>query len=93
MAIEHITPADGNIFADLGVPDAANEKLRLDLVIVIMGWYEDSGLNISQAAERLDVSRSFMKDLIAGKYLQVSLEKLVRMLDRAGIQVDIVVRQ
>jgi len=44
MTIEHITPANVNIFEDLGLPDAANLKLRSQLMVEVLQYFEESGL-------------------------------------------------
>ena len=38
MSTKHITPAGGNNFADINIPDAENEKLRLSLLAAIREW-------------------------------------------------------
>ena len=50
MSTKHVTPAGGNIFADLNIPDAENEKLRLHLLAAIREWVSGSGLTQTEAA-------------------------------------------
>ena len=50
MNIEHTTEPGGNIFADLDVPDAENEKLRLTLLAAVRDWVNHSGMTQVEAA-------------------------------------------
>lgn len=89
MSKKHITKAGGNIFADLGVPDAENEKLRLQLLVAVRAWVEESGLTQTAAAEAMGVKQPTLNDAIKGRYEKFTIDRLVRMLSRVGKRVDI----
>ncbi len=91
MSTKHVTPAGGNIFADLNIPDSENEKLRLRLLAAIRGWVSDSGLTQTEAAATMGVKQPTLNDAIKGRYQKFTIDRLVRMLSNIGKQVNITV--
>jgi predicted XRE-type DNA-binding protein len=101
----HITPADGNVFADLGFPPkqakamlkqadariAKSQKLKKDAAIAIAQWMQSEKLTQVAASEILDVSRPRVSDLVNAKLSRFSLDTLVTMLLRTGKTVELVV--
>jgi predicted XRE-type DNA-binding protein len=90
MTIEHITPADGNIFADLGFPpeEAANLKIRSDLMLAVVQIMADNQLKQAQAAKLFGVTQPRISDVKRGKIDEFTIDSLVNMLTHAGIRVD-----
>ncbi len=101
----HITPADGNVFADLGFSPkqakamlreadariAKSQKLKRDAAIAIAQWMQSEKLTQVAASEILDVSRPRVYDLVNEKLSRFSLDTLVTMLLRTGKTVELVV--
>ncbi|HJZ43076.1 MAG TPA: XRE family transcriptional regulator, partial [Hyphomicrobiaceae bacterium] len=52
-----VTPGSGNVFADLGLPDAAAELVKAQLTYHIAKHIKALGLTQTQAAQRLGVSQ------------------------------------
>ena len=50
--IRHVTPKDGNVFADLGFApgEAVKLKIKAELMIKITAWIKDNGLSQYDAA-------------------------------------------
>ena len=92
MSTKHVTPAGGNIFADLDIPDAENEKLRLRLLVAIKEWVSGSGLTQTAAAAAMGVKQPTLNDAIKGRYRKFTIDRLVRMLSSVGKQVNITVK-
>lgn len=92
--IEHITPVDGNVFADLGFPpeEAENLLVRSDLMIEIIGIIQDRGLKQKEAAELFGVSQPRISDLKRGRIHAFTIDSLVNMLVHAGVKVEVRVR-
>ena len=82
------------MFGDLGFPagEAANLKLRSQLMIAITKLIDSRGLTQSAAAQLLGVSQPRVSDLVRGKLERFSIDTLVAMLGAAGVQVTISVR-
>ncbi len=91
MSTEHVTPTGGNIFADLDIPDAENEKLRLHLLAAIREWVSSSGLTQTEAAAAMGVKQPTLNDALNGRYHKFTIDRLVRMLSDVGKQVNITV--
>ena len=89
MKSKHTTPTDGTIFADLNLPDAENLKLRSELMIAIRKWVKDTGLTQAEAARRLNTTQPILNDVIRGRYERFTIDRLVNMLDAAGLRVSV----
>ena len=89
MKSEYTTPSDGNIFADLNLPDAENLKLRSELMIAIRKWVKDTGLTQAEAAKRLNTTQPILNDVIRGRYERFTIDRLVNMLDATGLRVSV----
>ena len=67
--------------------EAANMRLRSDLMIalqeVVAGW----GLTQAEAAQRLDVTQPRLNDLLRGRIGKFSLDALILLAGRAGLEV------
>ena len=93
MKSKHISPSDGNIFADLNLPDAENLKLRSELMIAIRKWVKDTGLTQANAAIRLNTTQPILNDVLKGRYEKFTIDRLVKMVDAAGLHVSISVNK
>ncbi len=81
--------SSGNVFRDLGFSpeEAANLKLRADLMIELGRRIDARGLTQKQAAKLLGVSQPRVSDLVRGKINLFSIDMLISMLSRVGVQV------
>ena len=66
----------GNIFVDLGFAkaEAENLKMRADLMIRIVQFYEKSGMTQAAAAKALGLTQPRLNALLRGKIGQFSLD-------------------
>jgi predicted XRE-type DNA-binding protein len=87
----HVTPADGNVFADLGFPpeEAANLKIRSHLMSELRALIQTRQLTQAAAATRLGVSQPRISDLMRGKIDLFTIDALVNMLTHAGAAVRV----
>jgi predicted XRE-type DNA-binding protein len=83
--------SSGNVFVDLGYsPDeAAILQMRADLMADLRKFIKAKKLTQSKAAEILGVSQSRVSDLIRGKWEKFSLEMLIILATKAGMQVTL----
>ncbi len=79
----------GNVFADLGLADAAERQAKADLSHVIINIVEDHGWTQRKAADVLDIAESEISDLVNGKLLRFSRERLERYLYVLGMEIRI----
>jgi predicted XRE-type DNA-binding protein len=89
----HVTPADGNVFADLGFPpaEAENLLLRSELMTALMRIIERRRLTQTQAAKLFAVTQPRISDLNRDKIDRFTLDALVNMLAHAGVKVRLVI--
>lgn len=81
--------SSGNIFADLGFPDAEERLAKVDLAIQINELIKKKKLTQIQAAELLDIDQPKISALSQGKLAGFSLERLFRFLTILGQDVTI----
>lgn len=88
----HITPAGGNVFADLGFApaEAENLKIRSNLMDAVCERIAD--MSQVDAASLLGVSQPRVSDLARGKIGHFTIDALVNMLACAGVRVRIAAR-
>ncbi len=88
-----IERGSGNVFADLGRPDADTHLLKAELVARIDEIIRGRRLNQTQAAELLGVSQPDVSRLLRGDFRDYSVERLLRLLMALGRDVDIVIHE
>jgi predicted XRE-type DNA-binding protein len=89
--VEHVTPADGNIFADLGFgpEEAENLHIRSELMMQMIRMISERGLKQKDAAVLFGVSQPRISELKRGKIDQFTIDSLVNMLGHARVRVDV----
>lgn len=88
-----IERSGGNVFADLGLPDADAHMLKAELVARIDKIIRERQLKQVEAAKLLGLSQPDVSRLLRGSFREYSLERLLRLLARLGHDVDIVIRE
>ena len=90
-----MTRGSGNIFLDLGFSKAEAEtlKLRSDLMIRLLQFYRKSGMTQAAAAKALGLTQPRLNALLKGKIGLFSLDALVNIASRAGLNVRLVVKK
>jgi predicted XRE-type DNA-binding protein len=86
------TPSTGNVFADLGLPDAEELAAKSNLAMKINSIIEKRHLSQTQAAAILGVPQPKVSMIQHGKLRGFSLEKLCHFLTLLGRDVEIVVK-
>jgi len=87
-----IRRGSGNVFADLGRPDPDTHLLKAQLVNRMHEIMRDRKLTQTQAAHTIGMSQPDISRLLKGRFRDVSVERIMRMLTRLGCEVDIVVK-
>jgi predicted XRE-type DNA-binding protein len=84
--------SSGNVFADLGLPDAPELQVKADLAYEISRTIDQRGLTQNEAAEILGVDQPKVSALVRGRLHGFSMERLYRFLNALGKDVEIVIR-
>jgi predicted XRE-type DNA-binding protein len=84
-----------NIFVDLGFDEAEAEnlKLRSEFMMRIEEFYRKSGMTQAEAAKTLGLTQPRLNALLKGKIGQFSLDAMVNIASRAGMNVRLVVKK
>lgn len=92
MEVE-ITPSSGNVFADMGMPNAEEMLFKADLAIAIDRVVRKSRLSQSAAAALAGIAQPKMSLILSGDLRGFSVERLIKVLLRLGQDVQIRIRR
>jgi predicted XRE-type DNA-binding protein len=90
---ESVTRGTGNVFADLGFPDAAERQAKLRLAYALNGLLDGRKLSQAEAAKVLGVSQPKVSALRNYKLAGFSVERLMNLLTALDRDVEIVIRR
>ncbi len=88
---DQIIRSSGNVFADLGLPNADEEMAKAKLALAILRRIESRGLTQMEVAALVGTDRAKISHLQRGKLSAVTYDHLVRMLRALGCDVEITV--
>ena len=92
MSEVSIERGSGNVFADLGFAGAAGHFAKAELVRKLATVMTECKLNQSATAKLVGVSQPDISRLLSGRFRDVSVERLLTMLQRLECDVAITVR-
>lgn len=86
-----VTKGSNNLFEDLGFEksEAANLKIRADLMLALREYIQSQGWTQEQAADFFQETQPRISNLINGEISRFSVDKLINMLSRAGMEVKV----
>lgn len=87
------TIGSGNVFADLGFDNPAEEQLKADLVSGLAAEIERRGLSQAAAGRLVGLSQPDVSKLLRGRTGGFSLDRLIAMTRALGSDVEITVRR
>ena len=87
-----IQAGTGNVFDDLGLPDADERKLRVQLAARLNDLIEAEGLTQVQTAKRLGISQPHVSELKHYKLQRFSSERLLHCITLLDRDVEIFIR-
>jgi predicted XRE-type DNA-binding protein len=87
-----IETSSGNVFADLGLPDAEKLKIKSGLVIEITRAVRRLGLTQEEAGRRMGIPQPKVSGMMRGDFTNLSERKLMECLNRLGYDIEIKVR-
>ena len=82
----------GNVFKDLGVPNAEEHLIKAQLVYKIDKLMKARNLKQAEAAELFGVRQPDVSKMLHGEFRHFSVERLLRFLVALDQDVEIVVR-
>jgi predicted XRE-type DNA-binding protein len=82
----------GNVFADIGLPNAEEHLIKAHLVLKIDQILKARALKQIEAAHLFGVKQPDISKMLRGDFRQFSVERLMRFLVALGQDVEIVVK-
>ena len=89
---EAVTPSSGNVFADLELPQPALALAKADLAHRLCGVIRARCLTQFEAGKVLRLTPPKVSDLMRGNLVGFSLDRLIVLLNRLDLDVEIAVR-
>src|ERR1035437_2213560 len=87
-----VQQGSGNVYADLGLPDAEKLKIKTGLVIEIRKAIRRLGLTQQAAAKCMGLTQPKVSDMMRGDFSNLSERKLMDFLNRLGYDIEIKVK-
>ena len=87
------TKSSGNVFADIGLPNAAEHSIKADLVLRIAARIKSKGLTQAKAASLLGLAQPDVSKLLRGHFAGYNYERLFGYLNALGERVSIEVSE
>lgn len=87
-----VEAGSGNVFADLGLPDAETHFLKAQIVSEIHRLTNRRRLTQAQAGKRMGISQPEVSRLFKGNFREYSVERLIAFLTAYDRDVEIVVK-
>ncbi len=88
-----VTVGSGNVFADLGYPDAEERLVKASLALEIERIIDQRKLTQRAAAKLMGVDQPKVSHVICGRLEGYSTERLMGFLTALGRDIEIVVRK
>ena len=86
------TTSSGNVFAELGLPDAEKLKMKSGLMIEITKAVRRLDLTQEEAGRRMGLPQPKVSALLRGDFTNLSERKLMECLNRLGYDIEITVK-
>lgn len=87
-----VTEGSGNVFADIGLEDAEDLRLKAELTRQLYHRIKALGLTQVQAAKRLGLKQPDVSRLMNGRFTGFSTDRLIALLNALKVDVDIILR-
>ena len=84
--------SSGNVFVDLGLPNAEKFKIKFGLVVEITRAVRRLGLTQEEAGRRMGIPQPKVSGMMRGDFANLSERKLMECLNRLGYDIEIKVR-
>ena len=84
-----VEAGSGNVFADLGLPNADKLKIKSGLVIEITRALRRADLTQEEAGRRMGIPQPKVSGLLRGDFTNLSERKLMECLNRLGYDIEI----
>ncbi len=88
---DQVIESSGNVFADLGLPHAPEDMLKVNIARAIASTINKKNLTQAAAGAIIGVDQAKVSALLRGRLTGFSVERLVMFLVKLGRDVDITI--
>lgn len=88
-----ITRSSGNVFEDVGFPDAQEALAKSRLAIAIYLIIKARGLTQEAAAKIMETDQPHVSDIVRGKLSKFTIDRLFKFLLALGQDIEITVKE
>jgi predicted XRE-type DNA-binding protein len=92
MTKKRYEASSGNVFKDIGVPNAEEHLIKAQLVFKIDKIMKDRRLKQVEAADLFGIRQPDISKMLRGEFRQFSVERLLRFLVALDQDVEIVIK-
>lgn len=89
---KEVTKGSRNVFADLGFDKPEEMRIRAWLTHQIYQIIKNRGLTQKEAGQLLGLKQPDVSDLMNGKFMDFSVDRLLNLLVRLNQEVEIIIR-
>jgi predicted XRE-type DNA-binding protein len=93
MKKARVTKRSSDVFADIGLPNAAEHSIKADIVLRIAARIKSKGLTQAKAASLLGLAQPDVSKLLRGHFAGYTYDRLFGYLNALGEKVCIEVSQ
>ncbi len=83
------TASSGNVFEDLGLPDADERMLKAQLAVQICRFIEAKEWTQTEAAAAVGLDQPKISNLLRGRLSGFSVDRLLNILNRLGHSIEV----
>src|SRR5690242_2071032 len=87
--MEKVHEGSGNVFADLGLPNAAERQTKARLALHIEHLIKQAKWTQAEAAERMGLAQPDVSNIVNGRLKGFTLDRLFQCLDALGQEIEI----
>lgn len=84
-----IVESSGNVFADLGLPNADEHMLKAQIVVQLRRLIEERMLTQTKAATLIGMAQPDLSNVLRGRFKGYSVERLMRLLTALDQDIEI----
>jgi len=93
IIMDTITPSSGNVFADVGLPDAVEKRAKVKLAVAVNNALAEKPLRQVEVAELLGCTQPEVSALANYKLAGFSMARLLEFLTNLNRDVEISIRK
>ena len=86
-----VTQGCGNVYEDLGLPDAKEMLVKAQLALSIARIIKSKGLSQKKAGQIIGLSQPKLSDMLNGNFRGISEAKMLECITRLGKDIQIVI--